>query len=494
MRPEIKPISLNLIRLDQENVRFGNDVAESEREAIELLMADPEDARKILRLAEHIAENGLDPTELQLLTPDGDGRYIVLEGNRRLTALKLLQKPDLCPVPKLAKSFIELNQQLGDALPEDIDCSIVPTREAGDIWIELKHTGENRGVGRVGWDSDIRDERRARQTGVESIGRQIRNLVKNEASIFSDDIRSGVHHIPVTTLTRLFSSRPAQDAFQLHVIGKKLIPMVELNCIAPSVEFAISLFVESGYNVNDIKSADDRCRFIAQIPEELLALSLSTKDRASGQNENGSGQSAEVNPSSNTNQFSANNPQEPDQSNGGAPGKDSSGQFGSGQNQAKTRARPSSKNRKYLFPWSLNITNSRINEIYRDLRNVLLVEKCPNSVAICFRVLIEVSCDNYTKRFENLSNKVLKVDNGQNLKERDKLSHKVSAVATHLFNEDKISNHEMKSIRKRATSNDTIGSIDHFNQFVHGSASSPIASELKDIAEEYKPFLEAIWK
>ena len=141
-----------------------------------------------------------------------------------------------------------------------------------------------------------------------------------------------------------------------------------------------------------------------------------------------------------------------------------------------------------------SLPNSRINEIYRELRNKLLVEQCPNSVAICFRVLIEVSCDDYTRRFESEVNKVTKIDNNQPLQQRDKLSHKISAVATHLFQEGGIGQSEMKAIRKRATSNDTIGSVDHFNQFVHGSASSPLASELKDIAEEYKPFLEAIWK
>lgn len=107
MKRVIKSIPLDLIKLDQDNVRFGGDVAQSQREAIELIMADPDDGKKLLRLANHIAENGLDPTELQLVTPDGDSNYVVLEGNRRLTALKLLQKPDLCPDEKLLKGFIE---------------------------------------------------------------------------------------------------------------------------------------------------------------------------------------------------------------------------------------------------------------------------------------------------------------------------------------------------------------------------------------------------
>jgi hypothetical protein len=82
MMRDIRVISLDQIKLDQENVRFGNDVAQNQREAIKLMLSNPEDAKKILRLAEHIVENGLDPTELQLVTPDDEGNFIVLEGTR----------------------------------------------------------------------------------------------------------------------------------------------------------------------------------------------------------------------------------------------------------------------------------------------------------------------------------------------------------------------------------------------------------------------------
>src|SRR5690606_32955486 len=169
----IQSIPLSLLKLDQENVRFGSDIAQNQREAIELIMSDPEDARKILKLAEHISLYGLDPTENQLVTPDGEGNYIVLEGNRRLTALKLLQKPDLCPVERLVKNFFDARNNIIGEFPEEFQCSVVSSREEGDKWVELKHTGQNAGIGRVNWDSDIRDERRARQTGVESVGRQV---------------------------------------------------------------------------------------------------------------------------------------------------------------------------------------------------------------------------------------------------------------------------------------------------------------------------------
>jgi hypothetical protein len=492
MRPDIKPISLNLIKLDQENVRFGGDIADNERETIQLLMADPDDARKILRLAEHIAENGLDPTELQLLTPDGDGRYIVLEGNRRLTALKLLQKPDLCPDPRLVRSFLEMHERIGDLLPEEIDCSIVPTREDGDMWIELKHTGENRGIGRVGWDSDIRDERRARQTGVESIGRQIRNLIRSEKSIFSENTWQGVFQIPVTTLTRLFGSRVAQNAFQLEIIGRKLTPKQELKFIAPSVEFAISLFVNSGYNVNDIKSTTDREKFIAKIPKELLPLNHQAGSSAPGFSESTDGSSTAPSTVSEEGTGSKSSAATSSNGNGSSTGVIFGG--GGGTNGGKTRARASIRQRKYIFPWALNIDNPRINEIYRDLRSKLIVDNCPNSVSIVFRVFIEVSCDHYIKKQSGNGIELLRSDNKKAIDENSPLSKKIESISEHLFLLKEIDNAENRVIRKRATSNDIIGSVDHLNQFVHSSASQPIPSELNDLAIDYKPLLESVWK
>nr|WP_275938439.1 hypothetical protein [Pectobacterium brasiliense] len=46
MKRDIRSINFNLIKLDQENVRFGGDIAQNQREAIELMLADPEDAKK----------------------------------------------------------------------------------------------------------------------------------------------------------------------------------------------------------------------------------------------------------------------------------------------------------------------------------------------------------------------------------------------------------------------------------------------------------------
>jgi hypothetical protein len=70
---------------------------------------------------------------------------------------------------------------------------------------------------------------------------------------------------------------------------------------------------------------------------------------------------------------------------------------------------------------------------------------------------------------------------------------KVQSIAKHLELKGDLASPASKAIFKRATSFDSVGSVDHFNLFVHSSASAPVPSELKDIADEYRPLLEAIW-
>ncbi|MGL4352356.1 MAG: hypothetical protein ACRCTP_00085 [Aeromonas popoffii] len=485
MKRVIKSIPLDLIKLDQDNVRFGGDVAQSQREAIELIMADPDDGKKLLRLANHIAENGLDPTELQLVTPDGDSNYVVLEGNRRLTALKLLQKPDLCPDEKLLKGFIEAQKKLNGGIPAEIEFSVVPSRSAGDIWIELKHTGENAGVGRVNWSGDIRDERRARQTGIESIGRQVRNLIKDNSRLFSPHTVKDVFSIPVTTLTRLFSSKPAQDAFGYKIEDKEIVLLYPLLSVVPSIEFAINLFCNEGYNVNDIRNDADRKRFVQHIPPELNPSKINKPNNSTTtMGGNYTGEPVVGEPEGNGKPI-------PTDIDGNIDGVTQGEPVTSGTKGIK--AKPSSRARKYLIPWSLNIKNNRINEIYRELRTKLEVDKVVNAVAITFRVFIEVSCDEVVKRESSSGLTVNRHDNGKPLNDNDKLSIKVASVVKHLENQGKINVEQARAIAKRATAKETIGSVDHFNQFVHGTASAPISSEIKDIADEYRPMLEAIW-
>lgn len=554
MMRDIRVIPLDKIKLDQENVRFGNDVAQNQREAIKLMLSAPEDAKKLLRLAEHIAEHGLDPTELQLVTPDDDGNFIVLEGNRRLTALKLLQRPDLCPSDRGYKGFLKAHNSLANGVPESLQCSVVATRVDGDMWIELKHTGENRGVGRVGWDSDIRDERRARTTGIESIGRQVRNLITENQHIFSSKAELDVFEVDVTTLTRIFSSSLGQSTFRLKVENKLLVPQLPLEHIAPSLEFLLDMFVSHGYNVNDVRKHENQVITLGHIPPEILPHKLAEAAKVkptpppqlNPEPTNPEVKLATETTNQDTSGVRGSTPDSPpNQPNGGSnqvnhpvvePGERNGAEQKNGNNDVDTstppaqpgvpqapqlpaggsgtqggnakpvpepqqepgiRAKPQVRARKYLTPFSLKITNSRINSIYNELRTVLRVDECPNATAITFRVFMETTCDEYIQLQKDAGTPIKRWDTNQELRgggNGDKLVLKVQSVVKHLEAGKRMPAPAAKAIFKRASSYDQPGSVDHFNLFVHGTHSIPLPSELKDIAEEYRPMLEAIWR
>ncbi|WP_242437552.1 hypothetical protein [Proteus mirabilis] len=99
---ERKTIKVNKLLLDTNNSRFP-DLADNQRDAISKMLENQGD--KISNLAKDIAIRGLDPSENILVheSEEEPGFYIVDEGNRRVTALKLLLSPELAPNEKIKK-------------------------------------------------------------------------------------------------------------------------------------------------------------------------------------------------------------------------------------------------------------------------------------------------------------------------------------------------------------------------------------------------------
>jgi hypothetical protein len=88
----IKTIKLTSLFVNTENYRF--EPLSSQKEAIDKMVEDQED--KLYSLVDDIVTNGLSPVDLIIVTPSEDSsKYIVLEGNRRITSLKLLNNPTL---------------------------------------------------------------------------------------------------------------------------------------------------------------------------------------------------------------------------------------------------------------------------------------------------------------------------------------------------------------------------------------------------------------
>lgn len=97
MTDEIKNRTLDDLLLDPENPRLPESVARDQQAMLDYIA----ETTAIEELMEAIAENDFFLGEPIIVVPaqDQKGKYIVVEGNRRLTAVKLLNDPSICSSP-----------------------------------------------------------------------------------------------------------------------------------------------------------------------------------------------------------------------------------------------------------------------------------------------------------------------------------------------------------------------------------------------------------
>lgn len=140
--------AVTALQLDQTNPRFPPTATQAE--AIHALLDD--DPQKMINLARDIANRGeLSPIDPLCVVVE-DGHPVVVEGNRRVGALKLLRRPSLAADAATKSALMKL-AAIGKG-PSKIDCHVAEAREDARHWIELRHNGELDGVGIRPWSSE----------------------------------------------------------------------------------------------------------------------------------------------------------------------------------------------------------------------------------------------------------------------------------------------------------------------------------------------------
>ena len=135
MNQKIEKVTIDNLQLDLYNPRLpkskqGKDV----RVVIEYLLLEA----ATLELMESIGENDFFVGEMLLAIPNEDepGKYIVIEGNRRLTAVLLLNKPELASVKKAAIKEITDSAK---HKPTELPCLVFNSREEIQKYIGFVH-------------------------------------------------------------------------------------------------------------------------------------------------------------------------------------------------------------------------------------------------------------------------------------------------------------------------------------------------------------------
>jgi len=127
---EIEPYKLSL---DRHNPRFGLSEAVDESEALKILV----ETADLKELWNSISERGFEKFE-PLIATEENGELVVLEGNRRLAAVKLLLNPGLVTKDSPRKKIPEIAPDKLDTCRK-LPVVVVTDREAAAGYIGFKH-------------------------------------------------------------------------------------------------------------------------------------------------------------------------------------------------------------------------------------------------------------------------------------------------------------------------------------------------------------------
>jgi hypothetical protein len=209
-------LSIDELLLDEDNPRLGS--VNSQSSALEAIIHLNEAHFRALMLS--IKDNGLDPGDsFYVIESNGGEDFIVLEGNRRLSALMVLNNPDVLDgteVPEtIKKSLVRAAAGFDRTKIEPIRCVKFEHREDANEWIYRRHTGTADGEGRIQWGPlEIQ-----RFSGDRSILDVIDFIGRN--ADYSDDewasTKSAIESRKSSNLARLLESAPGRKHLGLSI-------------------------------------------------------------------------------------------------------------------------------------------------------------------------------------------------------------------------------------------------------------------------------------
>lgn len=428
----IKPADL---LIDEENARLS-EPNEGQNESLRALATLLDG--KLLTLATDIVTHGMNPSDLPIVmpAPEEPGRYIVLEGNRRLAALRALENPEWLVGVASKATLVGMRAQSKKYLENPIDsimCAVFSDRVGPTHWIELRHTGENGGAGLVPWKSDEQDRYLAR-TGKKEIHTQALDFLEAKGFLSGATRKQ----LPVTSFRRLLGT--------------------------PEVRARLALTVGNG-TLQYTGSIADTCKGLMKIVNDLASRKIKVEHIYSKtQRVAYADKLPLVKPTS-----SGATPKPVDPS--ATPKK------------GTKAGRKPHRERDHLIPSDcrMNITDPKIGQIERELRKLSLTHM-RHAASVMFRVFLELSVDHYLDRE--------KISPGH----KPKLFHKIKLVKDDLLRKQRLTRDQAKPVaRAHAADSMFAPSVELMHAYVHSKHVFPLTSDLRASWDGLQQFFLAMW-
>jgi len=165
---------------------------------------------QVLKLASEMEKDADLPQLEKIVVWHSSDRNVVLEGNRRIAAYKLLANPELAGAQE--SKFAKIKSKIGISEDFEVECLVTEDLEQGYRFIERKHLNQNNEVSWGSNETAHHKERRGKAGEKELIRVGITKVV-NGLELANELKEAVLGPGYVTTFWRLTGQTPAQDFF-----------------------------------------------------------------------------------------------------------------------------------------------------------------------------------------------------------------------------------------------------------------------------------------
>jgi len=438
----IDSVPVAALLLDPENPRLPVPNM-GQREVIQEIAKPPLMDRKLVVLARDIARNGLNLADLPIIMPfkEDPKRYVTLEGNRRLAALRALENPTILEGilnERMIRELRELSQGYQNAPVDTVECVVVKDRQEARHWVELRHAGQSQGAGIVPWNAQDTARFRAR-TGVLAPHVRVLDFLEEHGYLTAAQRRA----VWASSFGRLLGTPEVRAKLGIDIRSKRVLALGPEKAVGRALAYVAKDLASGKIKTEDIYTREKRLRYAESLPESVVVKSLAKPQDAA---ELGSETAGAKRP-----------------------------------RPARTAKRP--RQRQTLIPRDcvLNVNNVRVGDIEQELRRLKLAD-FPNAISVLFRVFIELSADAYIER------------RALHVPDKAKLGAKLNEVVKDLVSRKKLTDAQARPVRRACQKDSFLApSVTLMHQWVHNKHVFPAAGDLRAHWNSLQPFVMAMW-
>ncbi|HDU4714787.1 MULTISPECIES: ParB N-terminal domain-containing protein [Klebsiella] len=439
-------VPIHDILLDTENarIRTGSD----QRNCISRILRKE---KQMLVLIEDIAKNGLTTMPI-LIMPTQNNKWIVKDGNRRITALKLLNAPEICPEPQLISKIMNIAEKYKDNISPYVDCLCSENPKAIFDEIVARHSGAREGAGQYDWFAYMRTIyllNNGHPTDYKRAG-QYMSWAEKEGVDVEDDF-------PISTTARFFNKENLK-LLGFDIENDQLKPILSKEKILKMASMINDDFSSKKVDVNDVFKPEHALLYIKKLREKSGLYDIDQIEDIQNNN-------TDPNPRST---------KEPDHSENSSNNKTTRGYT--------PKKIPAERNRLFgraKIGISVPDDATKVRMIITELRQ-LDIRKTTLAATVLLRALLELSDREYRTI--------------HSIKDKGGLSKNIALAADHMLNNGKISSSEHNIIMAYTRGEQGVLHIETLQKFLHKESHHPDYQTINIFWDNIGCFVRACWK